>query len=114
VTLERDADICVIETGYLYPAPTSTFDMHYAVRSPTQYLVVHDPETIEVVQNSGARELIRSLTTNVPHYRTFVFDVLDRVRKGQPPLARIADMVPIMTLIDDAYAKAGPLPIRTA
>src|SRR5258707_14609893 len=67
VTLARGADICVIETGYLYPAPTSTFDMHYAVRSPTQYLVAHGPETVEVVRNSGERELIRSLTTNVPH-----------------------------------------------
>jgi predicted dehydrogenase len=114
VTLEKGADICVIETGYLYPAATSTFDMHYAVRSPTQYLVAHDPEAIEVVRNSGERELIRSLTTNVPHYRTFVFDVLDRVRNGQPPLARIADMVPIMRLIDEAYAKAGPLPVKTA
>jgi hypothetical protein len=112
VTLERGADICVIETGYLYPAPTSTFDMHYAVRSRTQYLVAHDPERVEIVSNSGAREMIRSLTTNVPHYRTFVFDVLERVRKGQPPLARIADMVPIMHLIDDAYAKAGPLPVK--
>jgi predicted dehydrogenase len=110
VTLERGTDICVIETGYLYPAPTSTFDMHYAVRSPTQYLVAHDPQTIEIVRSSGERELIRSLTTNVPHYRTFVFDVLDRVRNGQPPLARIADMVPIMRLVDEAYAKAGPLP----
>jgi predicted dehydrogenase len=114
VTLERDADICVIETGYLFPAPTSTFDMHYAVRSPTQYLVAHDPETIEIVRNSGERELIRSLTTNVPHYRTFVFDVLERVRNGQMPLARIADMVPIMRLIDDAYAKAGALPVQIA
>jgi predicted dehydrogenase len=109
VTLQRDADICVVETGYLYPAPTSSFDMHYVVRSPTQYLVAHDPETVEVVRNSGEREMIRCLTTNVPHYRTFVFDVLDRVRKGRPPLARIADMVPIMRLIDDAYAKARPL-----
>ena len=30
VVLERGGDLCVIETGYLYPAPTSTFDMHYA------------------------------------------------------------------------------------
>jgi hypothetical protein len=43
-----------------------------------------------------------------------VFDVLDRVRNGQPPLARIADMVPIMRLIDDAYVKAGPLPTGDA
>ena len=110
VTLERGADICVIETGYLYPAPTSTFDMHFAVRSPSQYLVAHDPENVEIVRNSGERAMIKSLTTNVPHYRTFVHDVLDRVRRGQPPLARIADMVPIMRLVDDAYVKAGPLP----
>src|SRR5436309_251770 len=34
ITLARGADRCVIETGYLFPAPTSTFDMHYAIRSP--------------------------------------------------------------------------------
>ena len=39
-------------------------------------------------------------------------DVLDRVRNGRPPLAKLADMVPIMRLIDDAYAKAGPLPLQ--
>ena len=58
VTLQRGADLCVIETGYLYPAPTSNFDMHYAVRSPMQYLVAHDPETIQVVQNSNELKLI--------------------------------------------------------
>ena len=110
VVLERGADLCVIETGYLYPAPTSTFDMHYAVRTPNEYLVAHDPETVELVKNSGERQTIRSHTTNVAHYRTFMRDVLDRVRAGRPPLARLADMVPIMRLVDDAYARAGPLP----
>jgi len=33
--------------------------------------------------------------------------VLDRVRAGRPPLARLSDMVPIMQLVDDAYAKAA-------
>lgn len=113
VTLERGPDLCVIETGYLYPAPTSTFDMHYAVRSRSEYLVAHDPENIEVVRNSGERRMMKSLTTNVPHYRTFMRDVLERVRKGRPPLARIADMVPVMRLVDDAYAKAGSLPVRS-
>ena len=110
VVLERGADRCVIETGYLYPAPTSTFDMHYAVRTPHEYLVAHDPETVELVRNSGERQMIKSHSTNVAHYRTFMRDVLDRVRAGHPPLARLADMVPIMHLVDDAYAKAGPLP----
>jgi hypothetical protein len=58
--------------------------------------------------------MIKSLTTKAPHYRAFVHDTLDRVRNGQPPLARIADMVPIMRLIDDAYVKAGPLPMHAA
>jgi len=110
VVLERGADLCVIETGYLYPAPTSTFDMHYAVRTGEQYLVAHDPETVELVSNSGERQMIASHTTNVAHYRTFMRDVLDRVSAGRPPLAKLADMVPIMRLVDDAYAKAGPLP----
>jgi predicted dehydrogenase len=111
VVLERGGDLCVIETGYLYPAPTSTFDMHYAVRTSGEYLVAHDPETVELVKNSGERQMIASHTTNVAHYRTFMRDVLDRVRHGRPPLAKLADMVPIMRLVDDAYAKAGPLPL---
>ena len=113
VVLERGADLCVIETGYLYPAPTSSFDMHYAVRTPSHYLVAHDPETVELVRNSGERRMIASHTTNVAHYRTFMRDVLDRVRTGRPPLAKLSDMVPIMRLVDDAYAKAGRLPLPT-
>src|SRR6202008_1617256 len=76
VVLERGADLCVIETGYLYPAPTSTFDMHYAVRTPHEYLVAHDPETVELLRNFGERQMIAIHTTNVAHYRTFMHDVL--------------------------------------
>jgi hypothetical protein len=58
--------------------------------------------------------MIATHTTNVAHYRTFMRDVLDRVRKRRPPLAKLSDMVPIMRLVDDAYAKAGPLPLPAA
>ncbi len=107
VTLARGAERCMIETGYLFPAPTSTFDMHYAIRTPARYIVAHDPETIEIVATDGRRETRRMLTTNVPHYRTFVFDAVERVRAGKPPLASLSDMVPVMRLVDAAYAKAG-------
>ena len=110
VTLARGADRCVIETGYLFPAPTSTFDMHYAIRSPKRYIVAHDPETIEIVETGGRREQRRILTTNVPHYRTFVFDAIARVRAGKPPLVSLADYIPVARLVDAAYQKAGPLP----
>jgi len=107
VTLARGADRCVIETGYLFPAPTSTFDMHYAIRTPARYIVAHDPETIEIVENDGTRTNRKMLTTNVPHYRTFVFDAIERVRTGKPPLASLSDYVPVARLVDAAYAKAG-------
>lgn len=110
VTLESGQNICLVETGYIYPAPTSTFDMHYAIRSRSRYMVAHDPETLEIVSNAGQREMVRSLTTNVPHYRTFVHDAIERVRTGRPPVAGIADMVPILRLCEEAYAAAGPLP----
>jgi predicted dehydrogenase len=111
VTFERRGALCVVETGYLYPAPTSNFDMHYAFRFPRNYVIAHDPNTVESLEDDGSSRSWSSVTTNVPHYRTFVFDVLERVRTGQPPLASLADMVPIMRLVDEAYAKAGPLPL---
>jgi hypothetical protein len=51
------------------------------------------------------------LTTNVPHYRTFVFDVLERMRSGAAPLASLSDMVPVMRIVDDAYAMARRRPL---
>ena len=109
VMLARGADRCVIESGYLFPAPTSTFDMHYAIRTPARYIVAHDPETIEIVENDGSRATRKMPTTNVPHYRTFVFDAVERLRAGKPPLISLSDYVPVARLVDAAYAKDGPL-----
>ncbi len=80
VTFERAGAPCVVETGYLYPAPTSRLDMHYAFRFPRDHVIVHDPNTVESLENDGSSRSWSSVTTNVPHYRTFVFDVLERVR----------------------------------
>jgi hypothetical protein len=44
----------VVETGYLYPAPTSNFDMHYAFRFPRNYVIAHDPDTVESLENDGS------------------------------------------------------------
>jgi predicted dehydrogenase len=109
VTFERDGALCVVEAGYLYPAPTSSFDMHYALRSASRYIIAHDPETVEALDNDGHSRRWSSVTTNVPHYKTFVLDVLDRVKAGKKPLASLSDMVPVMGLVEDAYAKAGRL-----
>jgi predicted dehydrogenase len=96
-----------VETGYLYPAPTSNFDLHFALRTPRHYLVVPDPETVELTAHDGARRTIRTHTTNVGQYAPFVADVLDRARRGAAPLAGLDAMLPVMRLTEAAYALGG-------
>ena len=99
--------IAQVETGYLYPAPTSNFDLHFALRTPRHYVVVQDPETVLVTANDGARRVIRTHTTNVGQYPPFVADVLDRARRGAPPLAGLEAMLPVMRLAEAGYALGG-------
>jgi hypothetical protein len=103
--------MCLTETGYLYPAPTSTFDMHFAIRSPTHYIIAHDHQTVEIVDNNGKKEMRNILTTNVPNYRRFVFDVLERAKNGKKPLADLDDMVPIMKIVEEAYRIGKPMKV---
>jgi predicted dehydrogenase len=102
----------LVETGYLYPAPTSNFDLHFALRTPRHYVVVPDPETVEVIARDGSRRTVRTHTTNVGQYPPFVRDVLERARRGAPPLADLDAMLPVMRLTEAAYALAGQ-PLRT-
>jgi predicted dehydrogenase len=103
--------LAMVETGYLYPAPTSNFDLHFALRTPRHYLVVPDTETVEVIARDGTRRSLRMHTANVGQYPVFVRDVLERARRGAAPLAGLDDMVPVMRLTEAAYALAGrPLP----
>lgn len=105
--------MALVETGYLYPAPTSSFDLHYAIRTPRHYIVVPDPETVAVIARDGTRRVLRMHTTNVGQYPVFVRDVLERARRGAPPLAGPDAMLPVMRLMEAAYASAGR-PLRAS
>jgi predicted dehydrogenase len=96
-----------VEAGYLYPAPTSNFDLHFALRTPRHYLIVQDPETVQLLANDGTRRVVRTHTTNVGQYPPFVADVLDRARRGAKPLAGLEAMLPVMRLTEAAYALDG-------
>jgi len=96
-----------VETGYLYPAPTGSFDLHFAVRTPRHYVIVPDSETVHVIANDGARRTVRMHTTNVGQYPPFVADVLDRARRGVAPLVGLDAMPPVMRLTEAAYAMGG-------
>lgn len=99
--------LALVETGYLYPAPTSNFDLHFALRTRHHYIVVPDPETVTIIARDGARRTLATHTTNVGQYPPFVRDVLDRARRGAKPLADLDAMLPVMRLTEAAYALAG-------
>jgi predicted dehydrogenase len=110
--LRRGAQTCLVETGYLYPAPVGVFDMHFSVRTDKHYFAVQGPGKLEITDFSGKREFLDVTTTNMPNYPVFTLDTLDRLEAGRQPVARLQDMVPVMRLMEAAYKLAGPLPVQ--
>jgi len=109
IALRSGARTCLIETGYLYPAPVGVFDMHFSVRTDSHYIVASRPDEIEISDIRGNRRTVAATTTNMPHYPTFVSDTLARLRAGERPVAGLADMRAVMHLVDQAYRLSGPL-----
>jgi predicted dehydrogenase len=95
---------CMVETGYLYPAPNSVFDMHYSIRTDKHYFAARDNSTLEIVTNDRQRTTREMKLTNVFFYPEFVRDTLRRVREGRPPIADLADNAAAVELIEAAYA----------
>ena len=95
---------CMVETGYLYPAPNSVFDMHYSIRTDGHYFTAHDNSTLEIVTNDRQRTTRAMKLTNAFFYTEFTHDTLRRVRDGRPPIADLADNAAAVALIEAAYA----------
>ena len=95
---------CSVETGYLYPAPNSVFDMHYSIRTEGHYFAARDDSMLEIVDNARNRTTRAIKLTNVHFYPEFVRDTLRRLRDGRPPIATLDDMAATMDLVQAAYA----------
>lgn len=95
---------CLIETGYLYPAPNSVFDMHYSIRTERHYFAARDNSTLEIVTDDRSRSTRQMKLTNAFFYPQFVHDTLARLRDGRPPIADLADNAAAVDLIEAAYA----------
>lgn len=98
---------CVVETGYLYPAPNSVFDLHYSIRTPSHYFAARDNQTLEILDNNRRREVRSMPLTNSFFYPTFVADTLRRLEQGVPPIADLNDMAEAMDLVEAAYASGA-------
>ena len=96
-----------VETGYLYPAPTGVFDMHFSIRTARHYVTATGPGSIEITTLDGRQTRREATTTNMEIYPDYVRDVVRQVREGAPPIAGLDDLVPLTRLIADAYARGG-------
>jgi predicted dehydrogenase len=103
VLLRGGGATCMVETGYLYPAPNSVFDMHYSIRTEGHYFAARDNHTLEIVTNDRQRETRQMKLTNVFFYPAFVRDTLRRVQAGERPIADLDDMAAAMDLVQAAY-----------
>ena len=95
---------CMVETGYLYPAPNSVFDMHYSIRTERHYFAARDNGLLEIVTNDRQRTTREMKLTNVFFYPEFVRDTLRRVRDGRAPIADLTDNAEAVALVEAAYA----------
>jgi predicted dehydrogenase len=103
VILRNGPAIGHVETGYLYPAQTGIFDMHFSVRTEGHYFTATGPGSIKVCDLKGKQHSIAGSTTNTEIYPEFVADVVRRVRDGAPPVAGLRDMANVLRLLDGAY-----------
>jgi predicted dehydrogenase len=108
VLLRGGGATCMVETGYLYPAPNSVFDLHYSIRTDGHYFAARDNQTLEILDNNRRREVRLMPLTNSFFYPTFVADTLRRLARGERPIADLTDMAEAMELVESAYA-ASPL-----
>lgn len=104
VLMRGSGATCSVETGYLYPAPNSVFDMHYSIRTERHYFAARDDSTLEIVDNARNRTTRTMKLTNVHFYPEFVRDTLRRLHDNRPPIANLDDMAAAMDLVQAAYA----------
>jgi predicted dehydrogenase len=104
VLMQGGGASCMVETGYLYPAPNSVFDMHYSIRTDRHYFAARDNGSLEIVTADRQRSVRAMKLTNVFFYPAFVRDTLRRLRDGRPPIADLSDNAKAVALVEAAYA----------
>jgi predicted dehydrogenase len=104
VLMQGGGASCMVETGYLYPAPNSVFDLHYSIRTEGHYFAARDDSTLEIVTNDRQRSTRDMKLTNVHFYPIFVRDTLQRLKDGRKPIADLSDNAAAVALVEAAYA----------
>ena len=91
-----------IELGNTVPYDGS--DGEFKIAGRDAILILYHDDTLRVITRRG-EETVKAAPPE-PLYRTCVRDILDRRRRGAMPLVGAADLLPVVKLIDEAYALA--------
>ena len=91
-----------IELGNTVPYDGS--DGEFKIAGRDAILVLHHDDTLRVITARG-EETTKAVPPE-PLYRTCVRDILDRRLRGDTPLVSAIDLLPVVKLIDEAYALA--------
>ena len=97
-----------VETGYLYPAGRSVFDMHFMFRTDRHYFLVENDHTLEIGDESGNWARHEVPTSNSTCYPLFIRETLRRAERGEKPLADMDDAANALALVEAAY-RMSPL-----
>jgi predicted dehydrogenase len=111
VLMQGGGATSMVETGYLYPAPNSVFDMHYSIRTERHYFAARDDSTLEIVTDDRQHATRAMKLTNVYFYPTFVRDTLRRLQHGEKPIADLSDNAAAVDLVQAAYAIGTGSPV---
>ncbi len=110
VLLEAGEARLAVETGYLFPAPHSVFDLRYSLRDAERYYSVSSSDALDITDLAGHRQTVPMPTINAPMYPRFVVDVLARAAAGRAPVVGLAALARALSLVEAAYALAPITP----
>lgn len=105
LTMHTDkGQLCTVETGYTYPGGTrEQREFSLSLASSSSY-VQSTNEGLRTIFGGGrtAKDLVMDLNTDIC-YAEFVHRSLRDYREKREPAAGLADLLPIMSIVDGAY-----------
>lgn len=100
----------LVETGYCFPAHPAKREFSFTLVSATHH--VRSCDDGMAIYRAGSKE-VEVLTLDLdadPLYGTFVQRVLDDLHHGRAPVATLADLEPVMEVVDAARARCPITP----
>lgn len=98
----RGGILGTIEVGNTVPYAGT--DGEWKIAGRDAILVLHHDDTLRLITRDGESTLREQPAALYPDC---VRDILDHFRRGEPPPVSVHDLVPVVRLIDEAYALAA-------